>query len=127
MAYAASAWHIQQLKTDIIGQLVLSRPMLNFCGTSLRYPINLLVTAKFFFRSQNFSYSFYWPSEQTQLMTNNILIIGQSGRLQYEAIMFWPVYANPHQILMAKSSSQSRNIMSVGHKTLPSPILTFAP
>lgn len=60
-------------------------------------------------------------------MTYNILIIGQSGRLQYEAIMFWPVYANPPQILMAKSSSQSRNIMSVRHKTLLSPILTFAP
>ena len=37
-------------------------------------------------------------------MKFNILIIGQSGRLQYEAILFLASLRNPHLILTAKSS-----------------------
>ena len=57
-------------------------------------------------------------------MSFNILIIGQSGRLQYGSIN-WPVYANLRQILTAKSSSQSRNIQSDGIATPQSLILKF--
>ena len=49
-------------------------------------------------------------------MTYNILIIGQSGRLQYEAIMFLASLRQSAPDFKAKSSSQSRNIMSVGHQ-----------
>ena len=50
----------------------------------------MLIYLKYFFvfYPYNFSYLFCYRIGQAELMSFNILIIGQSGRLQYEAIMF---------------------------------------
>ena len=53
-------------------------------------PMSYIDPLKIVFRFDpyNFSYLFFCRMGQAELMTFNILIIGQSGRLQYEAIMF---------------------------------------
>ena len=62
---------------------------------------------------------------QAELMTFNILIIGQSGRLQYEAIMFLASLRQSAPDYKAKSSSQCRNTQNGGIATPQSPIPKF--